>query len=482
MKQFLASDAKDKILTKWISLKLTPYESIHKYVDRFWDLHLKAIVYKKIDFEEQKQQFCARLLEDMNEYVNSQRPKSISAVIHHTMVATRINFQQGAKRNIKPMEAKDKQEYKGKNISQNSFRGNSNNNNAKEKGVFKVLQWIELEKGLEFKLLQMVVGSWEMKVVLEEKGLLEKEEQRQKFQPLPKISRFVHPKDVEVPLKAFCMTKEDFHKEYGLSLEGKDVRKLTEEDVPMFDWLKVFTCLLMKEKKVPIETARLDHYKGSETVVCVPTEVRQLEQPTGSCETQLVVQGLCPSLDFSVARQESSDTETMTCVDDRHDDALRSFMDMPLPMSARLSHGTSRVDVISTETDACEPCMAMLIDTESVDEPDFREPETDVLFYDVSDMFEDDSVFQTSMYAHGESAMIADSASNLDVLSRELLSIEVMSTGLAHEGIVHGGEHEVNTLLHVWLDATSGSVARTILGTGASLVEHESSTLLQLRR
>ncbi|MCO5582801.1 hypothetical protein L7F22_036700 [Adiantum nelumboides] len=137
MKQFLASDAKDKVLTEWRSLKLSPYESIHKYVDKFWDLHLKATVYKKIDFEEQKQQFCAGLPEDMNEYVNSQRPRSISAVIHHTMVAARINFQQGAKRNLKAMEAKEKQEYKGKNFSQNSSKGNSNNNKAKEKGVFK---------------------------------------------------------------------------------------------------------------------------------------------------------------------------------------------------------------------------------------------------------------------------------------------------------------------------------------------------------
>ncbi|MCO5605865.1 hypothetical protein L7F22_060049 [Adiantum nelumboides] len=138
MKQFLASDAKDKVLTEWRSLKLSPYESIHKYIDKFWDLHLKATVYKKIDFEEQKQQFCAGLPEDMNEYVNSQRPRSISAVIHHTMVAARINFQQGAKRNLKPMEAKEKQEYKGKNYPQNSSKGNSNNNKAKKKGVFKV--------------------------------------------------------------------------------------------------------------------------------------------------------------------------------------------------------------------------------------------------------------------------------------------------------------------------------------------------------
>ncbi|MCO5597790.1 hypothetical protein L7F22_051872 [Adiantum nelumboides] len=137
MKQFLASNAKDKVLTKWRSLKLSPYESIHKYVDKFWDLHLKATVYKKIDFEEQKQQFCAGLPEDMNEYVNSQRPRSILAVIHHTMVAARINFQQGAKRNLKPMEVKEKQEYKEKYFSQNSSKGNSNNNKAKEKGIFK---------------------------------------------------------------------------------------------------------------------------------------------------------------------------------------------------------------------------------------------------------------------------------------------------------------------------------------------------------
>ncbi|MCO5560750.1 hypothetical protein L7F22_014370 [Adiantum nelumboides] len=35
--------------------------------DKFWDLHLKATGYKKIDFEEQRQQFCAGLPEDMND-------------------------------------------------------------------------------------------------------------------------------------------------------------------------------------------------------------------------------------------------------------------------------------------------------------------------------------------------------------------------------------------------------------------------------
>ncbi|MCO5552487.1 hypothetical protein L7F22_005999 [Adiantum nelumboides] len=149
MKQFLASNAKDKVLTKWRSLKLSPYESIHKYVDKFWDLYLKVTIYKKIDFEEQKQQFYAGLPEHMNEYVNSQRPKSISTVIHHTMVAARIEFQQGAKRNLKPMEAKEKQEYKGKNLSLNSSKGNSNNNKAKEKGVLKGKNKLTPDKELE---------------------------------------------------------------------------------------------------------------------------------------------------------------------------------------------------------------------------------------------------------------------------------------------------------------------------------------------
>ena len=55
MKQFLSSDAKDKVLTEWQGLKISPHESIQKYVDKFWELHLKATIYKQIDFVEQKQ-------------------------------------------------------------------------------------------------------------------------------------------------------------------------------------------------------------------------------------------------------------------------------------------------------------------------------------------------------------------------------------------------------------------------------------------
>ena len=50
------------------------------------------------------------------------------------MVASRINFQQGSKKNSKPWEAKDQNEQKGKtNATQNSSKAHSNNNKAKVK-------------------------------------------------------------------------------------------------------------------------------------------------------------------------------------------------------------------------------------------------------------------------------------------------------------------------------------------------------------
>ncbi|MCO5591813.1 hypothetical protein L7F22_045805 [Adiantum nelumboides] len=163
--------------------------------------------------------------------------------------------------------------------------------------------------------------------------------------------------------------------------------------------------------------------------MCTP----ELEQPASSCETQVVVQALCPSVDSHVARQESSDS-TMTCVDDRHFDALKSFTDTPLPMSESLSHGTSCVDVIAREIDACEPCMAMLFDTESIYEPNFREPETDVLFYDASDMFEDDSVLQTPMHAHDAEEWINRVKTDLEDKA------ETLSQALVNEVLIQDNE------------------------------------------
>ena len=74
----------------WRGLKLEKGESMQNYTDKFWDLHLKATMYKRINFSEQKQQFCANLNEDMKTYINAQKPKTISEVIHHAMVATKI--------------------------------------------------------------------------------------------------------------------------------------------------------------------------------------------------------------------------------------------------------------------------------------------------------------------------------------------------------------------------------------------------------
>ena len=46
--------AKDDVLTQWQGLKLKKGETMQKYTAKFWDLHRKAMVYKKIDFSEQK--------------------------------------------------------------------------------------------------------------------------------------------------------------------------------------------------------------------------------------------------------------------------------------------------------------------------------------------------------------------------------------------------------------------------------------------
>ena len=55
MKQFLTDGVKDDILTAWRGLKLEAGEPIKKYIDKFWELHLKACVFEDIGFQEQKQ-------------------------------------------------------------------------------------------------------------------------------------------------------------------------------------------------------------------------------------------------------------------------------------------------------------------------------------------------------------------------------------------------------------------------------------------
>ena len=74
----------------WWGLKLEKGESMQRYTDKFWDLHLKATVYKNIDFLEWKQQYYAGLNKDMKTYINAQKPKTISEVIHHSLSAAKI--------------------------------------------------------------------------------------------------------------------------------------------------------------------------------------------------------------------------------------------------------------------------------------------------------------------------------------------------------------------------------------------------------
>ena len=89
MKQFLTDGVEDYVLIAWQGLKLKKGEPMKKYIDKFWDLHLKACVFEDIGFQEQKQQYCVGLTEDMRTCINAQKPKTIATVIHHSMLYAR---------------------------------------------------------------------------------------------------------------------------------------------------------------------------------------------------------------------------------------------------------------------------------------------------------------------------------------------------------------------------------------------------------
>ena len=98
-------------------------------MEQFWAHKLKANVYKSIDFEEQKEQFLAGLPEEMSEYVNSQRIRDISQVVHHTMVASTLNLNAGNKKGLKAGEARENRESKGKNQASNQNPSTDHTNN-----------------------------------------------------------------------------------------------------------------------------------------------------------------------------------------------------------------------------------------------------------------------------------------------------------------------------------------------------------------
>ena len=130
MKQFLTSNVRDDVLTAWRGLKLEKGKTIQKYVDKFWDLHLKATVFKNIEFPEQRQQYCAGLPDDVRSYIMDQKPKSISEVIHRSMVAMKI-FSAG--------KASHFNSDKSKKVSQKEHarKDQKGNGKKKEKGAYK---------------------------------------------------------------------------------------------------------------------------------------------------------------------------------------------------------------------------------------------------------------------------------------------------------------------------------------------------------
>ena len=74
----------------------------------------------------------------MSEYVHSQKIRNISQVLHHTMVASTLNFNMGDKKGFKSGEARENKEQKGKNqanaqTSNAAHDHNPNNCNNKAK-------------------------------------------------------------------------------------------------------------------------------------------------------------------------------------------------------------------------------------------------------------------------------------------------------------------------------------------------------------
>ena len=43
---------------------------IHRHIEKFWELFLKDLVYKRIEFEEKKQQLFTNIPMEISEYVN----------------------------------------------------------------------------------------------------------------------------------------------------------------------------------------------------------------------------------------------------------------------------------------------------------------------------------------------------------------------------------------------------------------------------
>ena len=133
MKKFLTRNVRDDVLTAWRWLKLDKGETIQQYVNKFWDLHLKDSVFENVEFLEQRKQYCAGLPNDVCLYITNQKPKTISEVIHPSMVAMKIfsaskafysNSDKGAKNYHKEQAHKDKKSN-GKKNEKGTYQGSN---------------------------------------------------------------------------------------------------------------------------------------------------------------------------------------------------------------------------------------------------------------------------------------------------------------------------------------------------------------------
>eukprot|EP00250_Pteridium_aquilinum_P011774 c20297_g2_i1 orf=210-1802(-) len=80
--------------------------------------------------------------------------------------------------------------------------------------------------------------------------------------PSGKAPMHWHAPNINYPKQTrFCQTKEDFHEEYGLSLEGENPRHFSDADVPENQWLTVFTHKRLNKEKVHLKLVRPEFFE-----------------------------------------------------------------------------------------------------------------------------------------------------------------------------------------------------------------------------
>ncbi|MCO5593115.1 hypothetical protein L7F22_047121 [Adiantum nelumboides] len=143
-------------------------------------------------------------------------------------------------------------------------------------------------------------------------------------------------KALEYPrLSKFCFSAEELHEEYGLSLEGKLPKELSDKDIPNEEWLSVFKCLHKKNTKLFlnhvrdefVDECRLLYQKHGKAVVKSGDRVEDPEaepfvvenhgkETIGQDSSKLSTDNQEGSLEIADKVEDAEDVETLLIIAD----------------------------------------------------------------------------------------------------------------------------------------------------------------------